>query len=74
MDSRNTRTPFPILRTTAPLHPSAPLRNKQARKHTTEDFTRRYTEIWNTLPTERSSNRTLISFKKKLKKHLLQKK
>ena len=42
-------------------------------KHTAAVFTRRYTEIWNTLPLELRTNRNLFSFKKKLKKYLLEK-
>ena len=41
-------------------------------KHTTEAFTRHYTQIWNTLPQGLHSNRALFSFKKKLKKYLLE--
>jgi hypothetical protein len=41
--------------------------------HTVEFFTEKYTQIWNTLPQELRDDTTLSSFKKKLKKHLLNK-
>jgi hypothetical protein len=42
-------------------------------KHTTETLTRHYTEIWNELPLDLKDNRVISSFKKKLKKYLLDK-